>query len=231
MRLTWPVAVAVAVATAGCGGAPVAAPANTAAPRATRARIQVGESWRIQVGADIAAVTLAGPFAKLDDDDRDATAIADGPFTGLLARRVERREDVALRAGGRWYVMPGFADVSGGLSDFGLEHAAAADGTLVLDYTLEAGPLHGDVRTGERGLVACRLVDGAVACTPKVVTSRYSRAGDTTAVQLACTATYATGAITVAPMPAPGQAEPPWSTTAAGACASLPYAGAHAIAF
>ena len=195
---------------------------------------------------DVCAALTDGSDDGSDDESptctsNEDTPIGAGPITALGWVRVwvsasppntyaapdARMNHLAVQARGRWYLMPSFADTGNRYASFFYQGEIVGD-VLVVRYQIEtptAGRFAGDT---ERGVVACKYVAGAVACTPKVVTGQYSQSMDTsqpdwpttTTVFLACTATFANGALTLAPAAAAEPDEPPeaWTADAAARC-------------
>jgi len=236
-----------------CGGAPApTAPISNAPPPRSRTPVALAETWATQAGPDLAAVLLAGPFVRLDDvcaavhAGADSCTASSGDGIASVAvwqpaaqdTEPERLEHLALQAPRGWYVMPAFAETGNRYSSFAYERAPADD-ALVIRYRIDtatAGRFAGD---SEHGVIVCKLLPEGIACTPKIATRRYSQSMNTsqpdwpttTTIELACTATYAHGALTVAPMAGASPDDDYWTQEAAHACTSLPYGGTHAVAF
>lgn len=131
---------------------------------------------------------------------------------------------IALQTRSGWYVLPKLGDTGDRYSSLFVEAERAASG-LLLHYKYELATAGRFASTVEEGVIACEVA-GTVACTPKIATRSYESRMDTskpdwpaeTEVSLACTASYANRAITLAPMPKPEDDDPTWTAEAAAAC-------------
>lgn len=238
---------------AGPHAAPAGPVANTR-PLVKRSAVALTQDWPSQPDeGDIIARTPAGPFPDLsavcaalrrkESEDRfegchetENDDLGDGPFvrTGQvtawepLAHDSDmpiRFEHVALQTRDGWYVLPRLGDTGNRYSSLSVEAERAGRG-LLLRYRYDqatAGRFASDV---EEGVIACEIVAGGVACTPKIATHAYSPRLNTskpdwpteTDVRSACTASYAGGAITFAPMPKPDGEDDSWTAEAAAGC-------------
>ncbi len=135
-----------------------------------------------------------------------------------------RIEDIAIQTRAGWYVLPRIADTGNRYSSFAVEGERAGNG-LLLHYTYDLATAGRFASTTEHGVIACEVTD-TVACTPKVPTAMYDQRMDTSKqdwpstvdVQLACTASFAHHAITLAPMSKPEGSDPTWTAAAAATC-------------
>ena len=195
---------------------------------------------------DVCAALDDGSATGPDGESPPCTSAADepigaGPITALGSVRVwespappdadgepdVRMNHLAVQAHGRWYLMPNFADTGNRYASFFYEGELVGD-VLVVRYRIDTPTAGRFASDTELGVVACKYVAGAVACTPKLVTGQFSQAMDTnqpdwpttTTVSLACTATFANGALTLAPATAAAPNEPPesWTAEAAARC-------------
>jgi hypothetical protein len=158
-----------------------------------------------------------------------------GPFlrTGNVTtwEPVEHDDDVpvrleyfALQTGTGWYVLPRLGDTGNRYSSLFVQAERAGSG-LLLHYTYDLATGGRFSSTIEEGVVACEVV-GTVACTPKIAAHSYHSRIDTskpdwpteTDVLSACTASYASHSITIAPMRRPEGNDGTWTAEAAARC-------------
>jgi hypothetical protein len=138
-----------------------------------------------------------------------------------------------------WYVMPFAVLTMLNESGFYITPKPAGD-ALVIEYRKGEGN-RWDNDT-EVGITVCTPVrDASMVCTPQIperkrtdVMNGPTDPGPKATIALACVASYADGAVTVAPMrkPATTDDDDPtdWDAGAAARCKHLPYAGRHRIA-
>ena len=239
-----------------------AAPRTASPPPAPqRPAITLHDAWPSLAGADIVAIALPGPYRELarvcsalgrdapdtcetrELDELDRSPLQLGSVRTWEPQASdsdmpERHDHVAVHASAGWFVMPAFAETGNRYSGFSVEPELAGD-ALVLRYTYDLATSGRFANEVEDGIVVCKAVDRAVACTPKIATHKRSSQMDTSApdwpsstqVELACTASYANGAITIAATAMDPDAPELWSESAANACTALAYAGVHRVTF
>lgn len=238
---------------AGPHAAPPGPIANTKPP-VKRSVVALTEEWPRQPDAgDIVARTPAGPFPNLstvcaaldrkESEDKyegchwsENDELGGGPFvrTGEVTTwepldhdydMPVRFEYFALQTRDGWYVLPKLGDTGNRYSSLFVQ-AERAGGGLLLRYKYDLATAGRFASTVEEGVIACEVVAGSVACTPKIATHSYSPRMDTskpdwppqTDVLSACTASYANGTITIAPMPKPDSEDGTWTGEAAAGC-------------
>jgi hypothetical protein len=234
----------------------VAAPAPIAntRPATKRSVVALTDDWPSQPDAGaIVARTPAGPFPSLsavcaaldrkESEDRyegchglENDELGGGPFvrTGEVTTweplehdydMPVRLEYFALQTRAGWYVLPKLGDTGNRYSSLFVQADRAGSG-LLLHYQYDLATAGRFASTVEEGVIACEVVAGAAACTPKIATHTYSSSMETsqpdwpvqTNVMSACTASYAKGAITIAPMPKPDGDDEEWTAEAAAGC-------------
>lgn len=238
------------------GAGPHAAPptpiANTK-PSVKRSVVALTEEWPMQPDdGDIVARTPAGPFPNLstvcaaldrkESEDSyegchwsESDELGGGPFvrTGAVTTweplahddMPVRLEYFALQTRDGWHVLPRLGDTGNRYSSL-FVHAERAGGGLILRYTYDRATAGRFASTVEEGVIACEVVAGSVACTPKIATHSYNSRMETsepdwpvhTDVWSACTASYANRTITIAPMPKPDGEDEMWTEEAAAGC-------------
>ncbi len=135
-----------------------------------------------------------------------------------------RLEYVAVQTRAGWYVLPKLGDTGDGHSSLSVQAERAGSG-LLLRYKYDQATAGRFASSIEEGVIACEVA-GTVACTPKIVTHSYDMRMETskpdwpidTAVSLACKASYANRAITIAPMRKPAGGDATWTAEAAAGC-------------
>lgn len=136
-----------------------------------------------------------------------------------------RLEYLAVQTRAGWFVLPQLGDTGNRYSSLAIEARREA-GAVVISYGYELATAGRFASDTEDGIIVCKPAGGAVTCTPKIATRRFTMHLETdqpdwptaASVELACTATYANDAITFAPMPPPEGEDPSWTAEAAAGC-------------
>jgi hypothetical protein len=235
---------------------PVAVAADAAMPAASDAPEAL---WPVAGSGAMVGMVPPGPFETLDtfcrahhagSDDCKASEqeVESGPFTAIgsveLAVGSANELDggtstmyAAVKASAGWYAMPLASLMMLNRTGFNATPLPAGD-ALVIEYRKSEGNRFDN--DTEEGITVCKPVAGAVACTPQIPLRKRTDTIETkpdnwtasVSVALACVATYANGAVTVAAMPKPDPTEPDdWDAAAAARCNDLPYGGTRRVTF